>query len=55
VLSGLARDLVAGGLKEIGLEVACTNDAALRLYLSCGFEVMGTEDYYAVSLSSQDS
>jgi len=55
VLSGLARDLVAEGLEEIDLEVACTNDAALHLYLSCGFEVMGTEDYYGVSLSSQDS
>ena len=25
-----------------------SNDAALRLYLSCGFDVMGTEDYFAV-------
>ncbi len=50
VLSTLARDLKAEGVADIGLEVSCTNDAALHLYLSCGFDVMGTEDYYAVSL-----
>jgi ribosomal protein S18 acetylase RimI-like enzyme len=38
-----------GGAAEIELEVSCANDAALHLYLSCGFDVMGTEDYYAVS------
>ena len=46
----LARDLNAEGVADIGLEVSCTNDAALHLYLSCGFDVMGTEDYYAVSV-----
>jgi ribosomal protein S18 acetylase RimI-like enzyme len=50
VLSALARDLSADGVAEIGLEVSCTNDTALRLYTSCGFDVMGTEDYYAVRL-----
>ena len=52
VLSSLARDLEAEGVAEIGLEVSVTNDSALRLYLSCGFDVMGTEDYYAVQLRS---
>ncbi|MGA3214249.1 MAG: GNAT family N-acetyltransferase [Acidimicrobiales bacterium] len=52
VLSGLARDLVAEGMRRVGLEVSCTNDSALRLYLSCGFDVTGTEDYFAVSLGS---
>ena len=50
VLSGLARDLGAEGTERVGLEVSCTNDSALGLYLSCGFEVTGTEDYYAVNL-----
>jgi ribosomal protein S18 acetylase RimI-like enzyme len=53
VLSALARDLSAEGVAEIGLEVSCTNDTALRLYTSCGFDVMGTEDYYAVQLRSR--
>ena len=50
VLSGLSRDLVAQGLRTVGLEVSCSNDSALGLYLSCGFDVTGTEDYFAVSL-----
>jgi len=53
VLSSLARDLKAEGVREVGLEVSVTNDAALHLYLSCGFDVMGTEDYYAVGLGSR--
>jgi len=50
VLSELARQLLAEGVPEVGLEVSCTNDSALRLYLSCGFEVTGTEDYYSVTV-----
>ncbi len=50
MLSGLARELVAEGVAEVGLEVSCTNDSALHLYLSCGFEVTGTEDYYSVTV-----
>lgn len=50
VLSDLARELAAEGMNRVELEVACTNDAALHLYLSSGFDVLGTEDYYAVSL-----
>jgi len=53
VLSTLARDLKAEGVADIGLEVSVTNDAALRLYLSCGFDVMGTEDYYELRFESQ--
>jgi ribosomal protein S18 acetylase RimI-like enzyme len=49
VLSRLARDLVSEGL-GVSLEVSVTNDTALHLYLSCGFDVMGTEDYYAVAV-----
>ncbi len=55
VLSTLARDLGAEGVAEVGLEVSVTNDAALRLYLSCGFDVIGTEDYYAVLLGLSPS
>jgi ribosomal protein S18 acetylase RimI-like enzyme len=51
VLSGLARELVAEGVARVGLEVSSTNDSALGLYLSCGFEVTGTEDYYEVNLA----
>jgi len=53
VLSTLARDLKAEGATEIGLEVSVANDAALHLYLSCGFDVMGTEDYYALQFESR--
>jgi ribosomal protein S18 acetylase RimI-like enzyme len=35
-------------MAQIGLEVSCNNDSALHLYLTCGFDVTGTEDYYAV-------
>jgi ribosomal protein S18 acetylase RimI-like enzyme len=52
VLSHLAQDLVARGLTRVGLEVSCTNDSALGLYLSCGFDVIGTEDYYEVPLGA---
>jgi ribosomal protein S18 acetylase RimI-like enzyme len=55
VLSTLARDLRAEGVAQIGLEVSCTNDSALHLYSTCGFDVMGTEDYYAVQLRSPGS
>ncbi|HLN05976.1 MAG TPA: GNAT family N-acetyltransferase [Acidimicrobiales bacterium] len=52
VLSALARDLPAQGVPNVSLEVSCNNDAALHLYLSCGFDVMGTEDYYAVPVEA---
>ena len=50
VLSGLARNLSTEGVTKVSLEVSTANDAALRLYLGCGFDVMGTEDYYAVQV-----
>ena len=55
MLSTLARDLKAEGAADIGLEVSVTNDAALRLYLSCGFDVMGTEDYYQVRVEPEST
>ena len=51
VLSGLARELLAEGMREVGLEVSVSNDSALHLYESCGFEVTGTEDYYKVAVA----
>ncbi len=54
VLSDLARDLPAQGARSVSLEVATSNDAALGLYLSCGFDVMGTEDYFAVPVGRHD-
>lgn len=53
VLSGLAGELLTEGVKRVGLEVSSTNDSALGLYLSCGFEVTGTEDYYEVPISAR--
>ena len=53
VLSGLAGELLTEGIKRVGLEVSSTNDSALGLYLSCGFEVTGTEDYYEVPISAR--
>ena len=50
VLSELAGDLSDEGVPNVHLEVSCTNDAALHLYQSCGFDVVGTEDYYAVAV-----
>ncbi|MHB1630350.1 MAG: GNAT family N-acetyltransferase [Bacilli bacterium] len=35
---------------NIELEVACANSRALSLYQSCGFEVMGANDYYVQML-----
>jgi len=52
VLSGIARQLVSEGVSRVGLEVSVSNDSALGLYRSCGFEVTGTEDYYEVQLTS---
>jgi ribosomal protein S18 acetylase RimI-like enzyme len=46
VLSRLAQELPSEGLTNVSLEVSVTNDAALHLYSSCGFDVMGTEDYW---------
>jgi len=50
VLSALARELPAEGTRNVSLEVSTSNDAALRLYLSCGFDVIGTEDYFSVAV-----
>jgi ribosomal protein S18 acetylase RimI-like enzyme len=50
-LTTLVIQLVERGVTQVGLEVSCTNSSALGLYTSCGFDVTGTEDYYAVQLA----
>jgi ribosomal protein S18 acetylase RimI-like enzyme len=48
-LSTIVGELAAEGIARVGLEVSSTNDSALVLYVSCGFDVTGTEDYYEVT------
>ena len=55
VLCQLVTELASENLSHVGLEVACTNDSALRLYASSGFQVTGTEDYYCVALGGPPS
>jgi ribosomal protein S18 acetylase RimI-like enzyme len=44
------QELRADGVREIHLEVAVDNDRALGLYTSVGFELVTTEDYFALSV-----
>lgn len=41
------------GVEKISLEVLSTNDSALHLYETCGFDALGTEDYYAMPLPGE--
>jgi ribosomal protein S18 acetylase RimI-like enzyme len=50
-LSSVTSGLRAEGV-TVALEVLSTNDHALNLYLSCGFESRGTEDYYAMPMTA---
>lgn len=50
VLSELVSGLLSDGYDRVGLEVETENDSALHLYRRCGFEVTGTEDYYALAI-----
>ncbi len=47
-LCAVTRQLRRAGVGVISLEVLSHNDAALHLYESCGFEVIGTEDYFSL-------
>lgn len=42
--------LRADGVETVRLEVSVENDHALRLYERCGFEPLGTEDYFELLL-----
>jgi ribosomal protein S18 acetylase RimI-like enzyme len=44
------RDLRGRGAHTVSLEVEVENDRALRLYTSLGFEVVTTEDYWAIAI-----
>ena len=54
MLSRLARDLEAEGVAQMGSKCRSPTTSALHLYLTCGFDVMGTEDYYAVPCEGKD-
>ncbi|MGO9197069.1 MAG: GNAT family N-acetyltransferase [Acidimicrobiales bacterium] len=47
-LSAVTRELHQSGVGVISLEVLSTNDSALHLYTTCGFDAIGTEDYYSM-------
>lgn len=42
------------GVDEITLEVAVSNDAALKVYETCGFDRVGTDDYFMVQPGQPD-
>ncbi len=48
VLTELIARLRGEGVDEITLEVSVSNDAALKVYESCGFDRVGTDDYFMV-------
>jgi ribosomal protein S18 acetylase RimI-like enzyme len=49
-LSAVTRSLHRQGVGSVSLEVLSTNDSALHLYRTCGFDAVGTEDYYAMPI-----
>jgi len=52
VLADVVTSLRDEGVERITLEVAVNNDAALKVYESCGFERVGTDDYFLVETGS---
>jgi ribosomal protein S18 acetylase RimI-like enzyme len=50
VLRRVCLQLRSEGAQRVGLEVATTNEHALGLYTSLGFELVTTEDYYAIPI-----
>ncbi|MGH9302924.1 MAG: GNAT family N-acetyltransferase [Acidimicrobiales bacterium] len=51
-LGAVTRSLRKEGIEQIHLEVAVSNDAALKVYESCGFDRVGTDDYYEIRTSA---
>jgi ribosomal protein S18 acetylase RimI-like enzyme len=47
------EDLFDRGAESVHLEVEVNNDRALGLYTSLGFELVSTEDYYALEVGSR--
>ncbi|MHB8245454.1 MAG: GNAT family N-acetyltransferase [Acidimicrobiales bacterium] len=49
-LSAVTDKLHRSGVGLVSLEVLSTNDSALHLYTTCGFDPVGTEDYYSMPI-----
>jgi ribosomal protein S18 acetylase RimI-like enzyme len=49
-LSAVTTELHRSGVGVVALEVLSTNDSALHLYETCGFDAIGTEDYYSMPI-----
>lgn len=49
-LCAVTRELNRSGVGVVSLEVLASNEGALGLYTTCGFDVIGTEDYYLLPL-----
>lgn len=47
-LTRVTEELHRSGVGVVSLEVLSNNDSALHLYETCGFDSIGTEDYYAM-------
>lgn len=46
----VTSQLHRSGVGVVSLEVLATNDSALHLYTTCGFDPIGTEDYYSMPI-----
>jgi ribosomal protein S18 acetylase RimI-like enzyme len=51
MLARVVADLVSAGHDHVSLEVATSNERALELYRTTGFETVTTLDYYGVPFS----
>lgn len=51
-LTTVTRALHQSGVGVVSLEVLATNDSALHLYDRCGFDVIGSEDYYSMPIAA---
>jgi ribosomal protein S18 acetylase RimI-like enzyme len=49
ILTATLHRLVGEGWRRVQIEVATENAAALHLYLSCGFRMQTTYDFYEVA------
>ena len=50
LLAGVLTQLASVSCRDAALHVDCTNRQADRLYLSCGFQPRGVQEYYRLSL-----
>ncbi len=54
-LAEVTEALRGSGAGTISLEVLSTNDSALHLYTTCGFDAIGTEDYYSMPIEPAEA